>query len=73
MALEIERKFKVAGEFKSLAKSSSHICQGYLCADGVRTVRVRLRDDKGYLTITGKSDAAEQIRVGKGNQRGRCA
>lgn len=58
MAQEIERKFKVAGEFKSLAKSSSHICQGYLCADGVRTVRVRLRDDKGYLTIKGKSDAA---------------
>ncbi len=55
MALEIERKFLVAGEFKSLATSGSRIVQGYISSQRGRTVRVRLRDDKGYLTIKGPS------------------
>lgn len=55
MALEIERKFLVAGPYKELATSSSHITQGYICSAGGRTVRVRLRDDRGYLTIKGPS------------------
>ena len=55
MALEIERKFLVRGEFKSSAVSSSHIIQGYLCKESGRTVRVRIRDDKAYLTIKGPS------------------
>lgn len=53
--IEIERKFLVRGDFKSLATSHSHIAQGYLCADGTRTVRVRLRDKQAYLTIKGAS------------------
>jgi adenylate cyclase len=56
MALEIERKFLVKGEFKSLALSHSRIAQGYICSGNGRTVRVRIRDDKGYLTIKGPSD-----------------
>lgn len=55
MALEIERKFLVSGEYKSLAVSHSHIVQGYLCSDPGRTVRVRLRDKTGYLTVKGPS------------------
>ncbi len=55
MALEIERKFLVCGEYKSLAVSHSHIVQGYLCSARGRTVRVRLRNEKGYLTIKGPS------------------
>ncbi len=55
MALEIERKFLVAGDFKRAATSSSHIVQGYICSQQGRTVRVRLRDDKCYLTIKGPS------------------
>ena len=55
MALEIERKFLVKGEYKSLATSHSHIVQGYLCSSTGRTVRVRLRDEVGYLTIKGAS------------------
>ncbi len=49
---EIERKFLVRKDkdFKSLAFSSSRIKQGYIAAKGA-TVRVRVRDDKGYLTI----------------------
>lgn len=55
MALEIERKFLVTGEYKSLAASSSRIVQGYICSTRGRTVRVRIRGDKGYLTIKGPS------------------
>ena len=55
--LEIERKFLVrkGGAFKSVAFSNSHIVQGYIPAEGA-TVRVRIRDEKAFLTIKGKSD-----------------
>lgn len=55
MAQEIERKFLVTGDYKSQASSSSHIVQGYISSDAGRTVRVRIRDDRGYLTIKGAS------------------
>lgn len=58
MAQEIERKFLVIGEFKSLAFEQSHIVQGYISSARGRTVRVRIRDDKGYLTIKGASNAS---------------
>lgn len=58
MAQEIERKFLVVGDYKSKATSHSHIMQGYISSGNGRTVRVRIRDDKGYLTIKGPSDAA---------------
>ena len=54
MALEIERKFLVKDEsYKQMAFSSSRIAQGYICSTRGRTVRVRIRDEKGYLTIKG--------------------
>lgn len=55
MALEIERKFLVAGDYKQFSTSHSYIKQGYICSGRGRTVRVRIRDDKGYLTIKGPS------------------
>ena len=55
MAVEIERKFLVRGDYKSLSTSHSRIIQGYICSQKGRTVRVRLRDDKAYLTIKGPS------------------
>lgn len=58
MAQEIERKFLVKGEFKSLAYSQSHIVQGYISSAHGRTVRIRIRDEKGYLTIKGASNAS---------------
>ena len=59
MAQEIERKFLVKdASYRQLAKSSSRICQGYICSARGRTVRVRIRGEKGYLTIKGPSDAA---------------
>ena len=54
MAQEIERKFLVKdSSFKEQAFSSSQIAQGYICSSRGRTVRVRIRDEKGYLTIKG--------------------
>ena len=53
--LEIERKFLVCGDFKSDAVSSTRIRQAYINQAGGRTVRVRIRDEKAYLTIKGPS------------------
>lgn len=58
MAQEIERKFLVAGPFRPEAFSSYRIIQGYLCSDPDRTVRVRVRDDRGFITIKGGSSAS---------------
>ncbi|HRI46127.1 MAG TPA: CYTH domain-containing protein [Ignavibacteriaceae bacterium] len=53
MSKEIERKFLVTGEFKSLATKSTRITQGYLSSVPERTVRVRVKGDKGFITIKG--------------------
>ena len=55
MSIEIERKFLVKGPFKEQAASRTHIIQGYISSQKGRTVRVRLRDKKAYLTIKGPS------------------
>ena len=55
MHFEIERKFLVTGEFKLLATNCTHIQQGYIASGHGRTVRVRIRGEKGYLTIKGPS------------------
>ena len=53
---EIERKFLVSGNaYRELAESCSHIRQGYISSGNGRTVRVRIRDDRGFLTIKGPS------------------
>lgn len=53
--LEIERKFLVHKlmDWKHSAVSCSHIVQGYFASQN--TVRIRIRDTKGYLTIKGPS------------------
>lgn len=53
MATEIERKFLVSGEFAVGAAESRHVVQGYLNSSRERTVRVRISEDKGFLTIKG--------------------
>ena len=56
MALEIERKFLVLDDsYKHEAFSKSHILQGYICSGRGRTVRIRIRDDRAYITIKGPS------------------
>ena len=56
MNIETERKFLVLNEdYKAEAVKSYRIRQGYLAHDSGRTVRVRIRDDQGFLTIKGPS------------------
>jgi adenylate cyclase len=55
--IEIERKFLVCSEaFKKMAIASHAIAQGYLNSNPERTVRVRIKGDKGFLTIKGKGN-----------------
>jgi adenylate cyclase len=55
--LEIERKFLVTSEaFKNEAFAKKRISQGYLSSNPERTVRVRIKGDKGFLTIKGLSN-----------------
>lgn len=53
MAQEIERKFLVKGDFKSEVSKSTKIVQGYLSSVPERAVRVRVKGDKGFLTVKG--------------------
>ena len=62
MTKEIERKFLVKEEFKKFATKSYKIAQGFLSTVPERTVRVRIRDDKGYLTIKGISNTSGTTR-----------
>ena len=56
MAIEIERKFLVNDEsYKEMAFKSDRIAQGYICRQGGNSTRVRVRGDKGYITIKGPS------------------
>lgn len=56
MHIELERKFLVKDDsYKAFATSSHRIRQGYIAHDAGRTVRVRLIDGKGILTIKGPS------------------
>ena len=56
MAKEIERKFLVQNcDYRHMAVESCHIEQGYLNRDIDATVRVRIRDDKAFLTVKGRN------------------
>ncbi|MEL4308832.1 CYTH domain-containing protein [Joostella sp. CR20] len=55
--IEIERKFLVASdEFKKEASKKERIVQGFLNKDPERTVRVRIKGEKGYITVKGISN-----------------
>jgi adenylate cyclase len=58
MGKEIERKFLVKGEYKALAHKETRITQGYLCSVPERTVRVRTKGDRGFITIKGIGNAS---------------
>jgi CYTH domain-containing protein len=54
---EIERKFLVHSlDFVKEAIQFQKIAQGYLNATPERTVRIRIKDQKGFITIKGKGD-----------------
>ncbi|MDQ1332427.1 MAG: hypothetical protein QG576_461 [Bacteroidota bacterium] len=58
MAQEIERKFLVKGDFKNYSPKATRITQGYLSSIPERTVRVRIKGDKGFITIKGIGNAS---------------
>ncbi len=62
--MEIERKFLVQPiAFEALAKKKNYIKQGYLNTHPERTVRVRVKNDSGYLTIKGKGNESGTTRM----------
>ncbi|MCM4166657.1 Inorganic triphosphatase [Arenibacter antarcticus] len=52
--IEIERKFLVNSKvFKDESINTNRIVQGFLNTDPLRTVRVRIKGDTGFLTVKG--------------------
>lgn len=62
MALEIEHKYLVKNNsYRESAATSFQISQGYLSRDPERTVRVRIKGDKGFLTIKGINSGSSRL------------
>jgi adenylate cyclase len=62
--IEIERKFLVnSDDFLKQFRTQNRIVQGYLSSVPERTVRVRIKGEKGYLTIKGKSNESGLSRM----------
>ena len=54
MAQEIERKFLVKNDaFKKESFNQTKIVQGFLSTVPERTVRIRIKGDKGFITVKG--------------------
>jgi len=51
MAIETERKFLVSGRFRHLATKKTEIIQTYLVIDNIKTIRLRIADERAFLTI----------------------
>jgi len=61
MGVEIERKFLVRDDHWRGLGTPVHYAQGYLVADGIRTVRIRIAGEEGYLTIKGESTGISRL------------
>jgi adenylate cyclase len=62
--IEIERKFLVlSDDFIAAAFSKKRIVQAYLNSNPERTVRVRIKEDKAFLTIKGKGNETGLTRL----------
>ena len=55
MAIETERKFLVKGEFRHLAVEDIRITQTYLSIDQDKTIRIRIANNKAFITTKGRS------------------
>ena len=61
MSVEIEHKYLVDSDcYKSMATESHRLVQGYLSREKGRTLRVRSRDDKAFLTAKGANTGASR-------------
>lgn len=62
MGLEIERKFLVTNnDFRQMANNIFTICQGYLCKDPERIVRIRTKGERGFITIKGITEGVTRL------------
>ncbi|MBD5348467.1 MAG: CYTH domain-containing protein [Bacteroides sp.] len=62
MAVEIEKKFLVnSHEYRNMASACHTIVQGYLSKEPERTVRIRIIDDKGFITVKGKTIGCKRL------------
>ena len=62
MAIEIEHKYIVVDDsYKSLATSHSEMSQGYLNRNPERTVRIRVKDNQGFITVKGKNKGDSRL------------
>jgi adenylate cyclase len=62
MAIEIERKFLVLGDsWRSKVNSRSLISQGYLSRTSSLSIRVRVMDENGFLTIKNGPDPLSRL------------
>lgn len=61
MGIEIERKFLVKNDsFKNLSEAETY-GQGFLSTDKERVVRVRICEEKGWLSVKGISKGAKRF------------
>lgn len=61
MAKEIERKYLVKDScYREMASGSSHIVQGYISRNPEATVRVRICDNRAFITVKGKTVGCER-------------
>lgn len=61
MGTEIEKKFLLAGDDWRELGTGTPYCQGYLSSEQGKTVRIRIIDNRGILTIKGPSDGAARL------------
>jgi adenylate cyclase len=62
--IEIERKFLVVSDdFINETFAKKRIVQAYLNSNPERTVRIRIKENKGFLTIKGKGSATGTTRM----------
>jgi CYTH domain-containing protein len=62
MGVEIERKYLVSKDTwdKTIKEETHFIKQGYILNHPGKTIRIRIKDDKGYITIKGLSTGASR-------------
>lgn len=63
MAVEIEHKYLINQELwkKVVPTKSSNMTQAYLSTDPLKTIRIRTTDEKGFITIKGKTNGASRL------------
>jgi len=61
MGEEIERKFLVTGDQWRAGSKPIRTCQGYLPSGNDTTVRVRVQDERAWLTIKGKTEGLSRL------------